>query len=67
MRAAIRRGPRSIDGYLEQLGLPTAGAIRVSLGVSSNAADVAAFLASADETYRDRNPDPAGLSPRTGC
>ncbi|MFJ2630420.1 aminotransferase class V-fold PLP-dependent enzyme [Streptomyces sp. NPDC087422] len=64
---AVRTATGTIDDYLGRLGLPSGGAVRVSLGLSSNAADVSAFLAFAAQTYRDRSPDPAGLSPRLVC
>ena len=43
------------------VGLPTGGAVRVSLGVASTLDDVDAFLDFAERTYRDRRPDLAGL------
>jgi selenocysteine lyase/cysteine desulfurase len=57
----------TIDDYLGRLGLPSGGAVRVSLGLSSSRADVAAFLSFVVETYRDRAADTAGLAPRTAC
>lgn len=38
----------------ESLGRPLAGAIRVSLGIASNLADVEAFLEFIESTYKDR-------------
>jgi hypothetical protein len=64
---AILRHPHTIDEYLTLLGLPSAGAIRVSLGIASNLADVESFLRFADVTYRDRYPDLAGLNTRLHC
>jgi selenocysteine lyase/cysteine desulfurase len=63
------RGTRtdSLDDYLRLIGLPTAGAIRVSFGLASTAADVDRFLTFATTTYRDRVPDTAGLPPRDRC
>jgi selenocysteine lyase/cysteine desulfurase len=57
----------SVDDYLSLVGLPTGGAVRVSLGVASTLADVDAFLDFAERTYRDRRPGMAGLSPRQSC
>jgi selenocysteine lyase/cysteine desulfurase len=57
----------SLDEYLRLIGLPTAGAIRVSLGLVSTVDDVDRFLAFAEKTYRDRVPDTAGLPPRDRC
>jgi selenocysteine lyase/cysteine desulfurase len=67
LAGAARTATGTIDDYLGRLGLPTGGAVRLSLGLSSNRADVAAFLAFAAETYRDRAPDPTGLTPRLVC
>ncbi|MFJ5215458.1 aminotransferase class V-fold PLP-dependent enzyme [Streptomyces sp. NPDC088354] len=65
------RAPRgaggTIDDYLDRLALPSGGAVRVSLGLPSNRADVDAFLAFAAAAYRDRVPDTAGLPPRLRC
>lgn len=63
----VARADLSLDGYLAALGLPSGGAVRVSLGIASNLADVEAFLAFVAETYRDRYPDYTGLSPRLRC
>jgi selenocysteine lyase/cysteine desulfurase len=63
---SIGRRPRTIDEYLELLGLPSAGAIRVSLGIASNLADVERLIGFA-ASYRDAVPDRDGLSPRLRC
>jgi selenocysteine lyase/cysteine desulfurase len=57
----------SLDEYLTLIGLPTAGAIRVSLGLVSTVDDVERFIAFAERTYRDRVPDTTGLPPRDSC
>jgi selenocysteine lyase/cysteine desulfurase len=57
----------SIEDYLPILGVPTGGAIRVSLGLVSNLSDVELFIRFAEETYQDRAPDYAGLAPRERC
>lgn len=57
----------TLDDYLGQLGLPSGGAIRASLGVASNAADVDRLLAFLADTYRDRSPVTADLEPRDRC
>ncbi|WP_129772264.1 aminotransferase class V-fold PLP-dependent enzyme [Streptomyces sp. L-9-10] len=67
LRSLARRHARTIEEYLDGLGLASAGAVRVSVGIASNAADVDAFLAFVEETYRDREPDVEGLAPRDGC
>ena len=43
LRGSRRWGVRTVDDYLELIGLPTAGAVRVSLGIASNQADVERF------------------------
>jgi hypothetical protein len=48
-------------------GLPSGGAVRVSVGVASNLADVEAFLDFAERAYRDCEADLAGLAPRLRC
>jgi selenocysteine lyase/cysteine desulfurase len=72
LRAAWRalsrdRGTPAMDQYLSLVGLPTGGAVRVSLGVASTLNDVDAFLDFAERTYRDRRPDLAALPPRHSC
>ncbi|MER6357766.1 aminotransferase class V-fold PLP-dependent enzyme [Streptomyces sp. NPDC001634] len=67
LRAAARGRPGSLEHYLELLHLPSAGAVRVSLGLSSQPRDIDAFLRFVTETYRDRVPGTAGLAAREGC
>jgi len=62
-----RQAVTTVDDYLSRIGLPTGGAVRVSLGVASNLADVEAFLDFAEHAYRDREADLAGLAPRLHC
>jgi selenocysteine lyase/cysteine desulfurase len=62
-----RQAVTTVDDYLGRIGLPTGGAVRVSLGLASNVADVEAFLDFAERTYRDRQPDVSGLAPRLHC
>ena len=57
----------TVDDYLDRVGLPSGGAVRISLGVVSNIADVEAFLDFAERIYRDRQADIAGLAPRLRC
>ncbi|RJQ66271.1 aminotransferase class V-fold PLP-dependent enzyme [Pseudonocardiaceae bacterium YIM PH 21723] len=57
----------SLDDYLRLIGLPTAGAIRVSFGLASNASDAERFLAFIEGTYRDRLTDSTGLPARDRC
>ena len=46
---------------------PSGGAVRVSLGLVSNLADVERFLDFAEQTYRDAEPSRSGLAPRLRC
>jgi selenocysteine lyase/cysteine desulfurase len=64
---AFRDRARTVDEYLESLGLPSGGAIRASVGIASNLADVERFLSFIEETYRDRPAEAAGLAPRLRC
>ena len=64
LRAAARSGAGTVEEYLDQIGLPTGGAVRVSFGVASTLADVQRLLGFLDKTYRDRQTDPAGPPPR---
>jgi len=63
----LRDSMSTVDDYLDLIGLPTGGAVRVSLGVVSTLADVESFLDFAERTYRDRQPDLTGLAPRLQC
>jgi selenocysteine lyase/cysteine desulfurase len=63
----LRKHMSTVDDYLELIGLESGGAVRVSLGLASNVADVDAFLDFAERTYRDREADLAGLAPRLRC
>jgi selenocysteine lyase/cysteine desulfurase len=62
-----RRDLRTIDDYLERAGLPSGGAVRVSLGLVSNLGDIERFLDFAEQTYRDAEPVRDGLPPRLRC
>jgi selenocysteine lyase/cysteine desulfurase len=57
----------TLDEYLTLLGLPSAGAIRVSFGLVSTVEDVERFADFAESTYRDRVSEAAGLPPRDRC
>ncbi|KAG0647589.1 Molybdenum cofactor sulfurtransferase [Hyphodiscus hymeniophilus] len=57
----------SLDDIISAIGLPSGGALRVSFGLVSNAADVDRFFAFAVKTYRDRITTSAGLPPRDHC
>ncbi|KAK3325054.1 pyridoxal phosphate-dependent transferase [Apodospora peruviana] len=57
----------TLDEYISLIGLPSAGAIRVSFGVASNTADVDRFFGFAEKTYKDRVTFTDGLPARDGC
>ncbi|MCW2869133.1 aminotransferase class V-fold PLP-dependent enzyme [Actinacidiphila oryziradicis] len=67
LRGAVRRTTGIIDDYIDRLGLPSGGVVRVSLGLSSNLADIEAVLEFTQDTYRDRSQSTDGLSPRLRC
>jgi len=66
-RKAARAGVQTMDEYLGFLGLPSAGALRASVGLASTVDDVERFLAFVETTYRDRVVPAGGLPPRRGC
>jgi selenocysteine lyase/cysteine desulfurase len=55
-----------LDDYLRLIGMPTGGAVRVSLGLVTNFADVHRFIEFARE-FRDVSDVPADLPPRLAC
>ncbi|KUP98687.1 cysteine desulfurase [Thermobifida cellulosilytica TB100] len=57
----------TLDEVLAAIGMPTAGAIRISVGLVSTLEDVSRFLEFALSTYLDRFPDTEGLPPRLSC
>lgn len=67
LTGAVRRTTGTIDDYLQRLGLPSGGAVRVSFGLSSSPGDVDAFLDFIADTYRDRPRTDTGLTPRERC
>jgi selenocysteine lyase/cysteine desulfurase len=66
-RRALRGPVRTMDQYLDLLGLPSAGALRASVGLASNVDDVERFLTFIEATYRDRTVGTGGLTPRRAC
>ncbi len=56
----------SFDDYVRALGLPTAGSMRISLGIASNFLDVHRFLRFVDSFIDDR-PVAGDLPPRSHC
>jgi selenocysteine lyase/cysteine desulfurase len=67
LRGSSRWGVRTIDEYIAMIGLPTAGAIRVSFGIASTFGDVQRLLDFLERTYRDRRASSEGLAPRLRC
>ena len=66
-RGFRQRNMRTMDDYLGLIGLPSGGAVRVSLGLVSDEGDLDRFLDFAERTYRDAQPDGSGLAPRLRC
>jgi molybdenum cofactor sulfurtransferase len=56
----------TLDDYVRAIGLPSGGAVRASLGLPSNAADLDRFAAFARE-FVDLAAVPADLPPRSAC
>ena len=56
----------TLDDYIAAIGLPSGGAIRASLGLASNHADIERFVAFAG-TFVDLADMPDDLPPRVGC
>jgi molybdenum cofactor sulfurtransferase len=56
----------TLDDYIGALGLPSGGAVRASLGLASNVADVDRFTTFARE-FVDLPAVPDDLPPRSGC
>jgi selenocysteine lyase/cysteine desulfurase len=55
-----------LDDYMALVGMESGGAVRVSLGLASNFADVYRFMSFATE-FRDLTVVPGDLPPRLGC
>jgi molybdenum cofactor sulfurtransferase len=56
----------TLDDYVEAIGLPSGGAVRASLGLASNLADIERFIAFARE-FVDLAAVPDDLPRRLGC
>jgi molybdenum cofactor sulfurtransferase len=56
----------TLDDYIQAIGLPSGGAIRASLGIATDTADIDRFAAFAAE-FVDLADVPHDLPPRTGC
>lgn len=55
-----------LDDYIKVIGMPTGGAVRVSLGLATNFADVHRFMHFGTE-FRDVTEVPTDLPPRIAC
>jgi len=55
-----------LDDYIRRIGMPTGGAVRVSLGLVSNRADIERFLVFARD-FQDLASVPDDLPPRLAC
>jgi selenocysteine lyase/cysteine desulfurase len=55
-----------LEDYIKVVGIPSGGAVRVSLGIAANFADVHRFAAFATE-FRDLAAVPPDLPPRLAC
>jgi selenocysteine lyase/cysteine desulfurase len=66
-RGYARQELRTPDDFMALTGLPSGGAVRVSLGLVSTIGDVERFLDFAEQTYCDREPNCEGLAPRVHC
>jgi molybdenum cofactor sulfurtransferase len=55
-----------LDDYIELVGMPTGGAVRVSLGLATNFADVYRFMSFSSE-FVDVTRVPGDLPPRLAC
>jgi len=58
--------PYALDDHLRVIGLPSGGAVRASLGLASNAADLERFAAFAQE-FADLAGVPDDLPARVRC
>jgi selenocysteine lyase/cysteine desulfurase len=56
----------TLDDYIEAIGLPSGGAVRASLGIASNRADIERFAEFAHE-FVDLHEVPDDLPPRSAC
>jgi molybdenum cofactor sulfurtransferase len=55
-----------LDDFIARIGMPSGGAVRVSLGLATNFADVYRFMAFATR-FCDRDEVPSDLPPRLAC
>ena len=55
-----------LDDYIKLIGMPSGGAVRASLGIATNFADVYRFVQFAEE-FLDVNEVPSDLPPRLAC
>ncbi|KAK4097567.1 aminotransferase class-V [Parathielavia hyrcaniae] len=60
----VRQQRPDMDAFARENSIPALGAVRVSFGAVSTAADVDKFFGFAEKTYKDRVTTTAGLPPR---
>ncbi len=65
--AGARGFSGGLDEFVNMVGMPSYGAIRVSFGLASTAADVDKFFGFVNKTYKDRVTTPVGLPRREQC
>ena len=63
----VRQLSRGLDEFVEVLGIPSLGAVRVSFGLASTAADIDKFFGFVEKAYKDRVITSTGLPPREQC
>jgi selenocysteine lyase/cysteine desulfurase len=66
-RGFARQDTHTVDDYIQMMGIANGGAIRASIGLASNIADIERFLEFAERTYRDNQVSRDGLPPRLRC
>lgn len=66
-RGFARQRTLTVDEYIGIFGLSVGGAVRASVGLASNDADIDRFLEFAERTYLDRPATKDGLPPRLRC
>jgi selenocysteine lyase/cysteine desulfurase len=67
LRGSSRWGAKTVDDYLDLLGLDVGGAVRVSIGIASNADDIDRLIGFFEEAYAGRSATKDGLAPRLRC
>ena len=66
LRERFNKPATSLDEYIAAVGMESAGAIRVSLGLVSNAADIHELMQFV-QSFQDSSPGKQDLPPRRQC